>query len=142
MKLCRNSAYTLQISGNTFQTPEEKLVVKTLGSPIATHKMLACSILLNHHSHELHDHRRNGKRNPRSKQIFFVCFCIIRNKTFSNLQTPQKSLNISQMLPRLFLFQQFPKMEECICKVFTFCLRTVKKERNNFVALSIYFSFL
>ena len=106
--------------------PEEKLVVKTLGNPIATNKRLVCSILLNHHSHELHNHRENGKRNPR-KEIFFVCFCIC-NKIFSNLQTPQKSLNIPQMLPRLLLFQHFPKTEEKICEIFTFCLRTVEKK--------------
>ena len=132
MKLCRNSAYTLQISGNTFQTPEEKLVVKTLGSPIATHKMLACSILLNHHSHELHDHRRNGKRNPRSKQIFFVCLCIICNKIFSKPQTTQKVRSIPQMLTRLLLFRHFPKMKEYVCEVSTFCLRTVEKRKEPF----------
>ena len=63
---------------------------------------------------------------------FFVCFCIKCNKIFSNLHTPQKSLKIPQMLPRLLLFKYFPKMEEYICEVFTFSLRTVEQKKEPF----------
>ena len=74
----------MQISGDNTEMPEGNSIVKTLGSPIATYKMLVCSFLHNHHSNELHDYRENGAKaiHAANKNDIFVFLCVICNRDF------------------------------------------------------------